>query len=221
MLRCVKHSRDIMRRKPDSRRKQSLLPVVRKAFVEQPVEKLCMLELAKRSGVSLWALRYSFENGDVLFREVMQDLVRTVSAKCRYPHLAQASVVETIRSFADFTAALVSSAEYRDLLYLILRYGRYHRWLEEAYQQNVVKKLHEELELAVMRAGQRGGRTVLFRNGAVRNFHRSIETEFGLAPLLHADSDRSPEGSARVLSGVAAEAFGATYLFQWEPASAA
>ncbi len=221
MLRCVKHSKIIARRRSDTRRKQSLLPVVRKAFMEQPIEKLCMQELANRSGVSLWALRYSFENGDALFREVMRDLVGTVSAKCRYPHLALPSVIETIRSFADFTAALVSTAEYRDLLYLILRYGRYHRWFEEAYQQSVVKKLHEELELAVMRTGQRAGRTVLFREGAVRRLHRSIETEFGLAPLLHADSERSPEFRDRVLREVAAEAFGETYLFQWEPASAA
>lgn len=230
IFRCVKHSPDMTRRKSASRRKQSLLAarrkqsllsVVRKTFVEQPVEKLCMQEVATRSGVSLWALRYSFESGDALFREVMRDLVRTVAAKCRYPVLTQDSVIETIRSFAEFAADLVSTAEYRDLLYFIVRYGRYHRWLEEAYKQDVVKKLHEELELAVMRTGQRAGNPVLFRKGAVLKFHRTIETAFGLAPLLHADCERLTEGSERVLKEATDEAFGATYLFQWEPATAA
>lgn len=180
-----------------------------------------MQELAKRSGVSLWALRYAFESGDALFREVMRDTVRSVAGKCRYPRRAMDSVRETIHDFAKFTAALASTGEYRDLLYLILRYGRCHQWLHEAYEHHVVKKLQEELELAVLRASQRAGHTVLFRDGAVRRFLRAIETEFGLAPLLHANGERSVEGFDRILREATAEAFGATYLFEWEPASAA
>lgn len=180
-----------------------------------------MQEVAARSGLSLWALRYSFESGDALFRDVVSDLLRSVSAQCRYSKRVGSSVSGVIRDFADFSAALVSTAEYRDMLFLVLRYGRHQSWLERAYQQDIVHKLRDELEQAVLRTSQMNGQHVVFREGATRRFHSTIEAEFGLAPLLHVECEHSAESGERTLRGVAAEAFRATYLFEWDSASAA
>ena len=198
-----------------------ILQSVTQHLVDHPFEQLSMNAIARASGVSLWALRYNYDNPDRLFRAVGLRLVEKVVRALDGKPVASAGTFDTIVDYARFLATCVAGKEYRDLLYFVLRNGQHHRWLCKSYKEAVVDKVCEDLEALVRESGERHGLTILFREGAVRRFHRRIESELALTAMLPSPGEDAPRDVEKVLKEVVSEAFEATYAFEWRGAAAA
>lgn len=201
--------------------RRNLIRAVVQLLVDHPFEHLSLQAVADRCGVSLWALRYAFENVDGLFRAAGLHLIETVHAETTYQATDSPSVVEAIHHYAEFVAQLVSGDDYRNLLYFVVRNGRHHPWLVSAYERRVAAPIADRLKQVILDAGRRHGATILLRDEAARRFLKRIETELALCELLPTGSTPAPEDCARALRDIVRETFAATYLFEWDAASAA
>jgi AcrR family transcriptional regulator len=201
--------------------RQRMLDAVARTMIDHPFEQLSLNGIAEQSGVSLWALRYNFDNCERLFRAVAQRLIDQVIDAAIYRAPSRSAVVDSIQDYARFVADLVRSNDYRSLLYLVIRNGRHHEWLRQAYEERVVGGICGTLEAVIRRSGESHGINVLLREHAARRFHRRIETELALSTLLLAPVDREPVDVDKLLREVARETFEATYVFEWGSASAA
>ena len=201
--------------------RQRMLEAVAPHMIDHPFEQLSLNAIAERSGVSLWALRYNFDNVERLFRAVAQALIDAVIEAAIYRAPAAPVVVDAIHDYARFVADLVRRDSYQGLLYLVVRNGRHHDWLREAYEQRVVGGICGTLGAVIRRSGERHGITVLVRDQAARRFHRRIEAELVLPGLLPSPVDREPVDVDKLLKEIARETFEATYVFEWSSATAA
>lgn len=189
--------------------------------VDRPFEQLSMNGIAEACGVSLWALRYNFDNVDRLFRAVAHHLIEKVLDQARCPLAVSPVVVDTIADHARFVADLVRRPDYRDLLYLVVRNGRHHEWLRSAYEQRVVGRICADLEQRIRQSGETHGLNILLREHAAQRFHRRIETELVLTTLLPSPVEREPVDLDKLLKEIVRETFEATYAFEWGTATAA
>jgi AcrR family transcriptional regulator len=190
-------------------------------MIDHPFEQLSLNAIAERSGISLWALRYNFDNVERLFRASAQQLIDAVIDAAIYRAPTAPVVLDAIHDYARFVADLVRGEDYRRLLYLVVRNGRHHEWLRQAYEQRVVGGICGTLGAVIRRSGERHGITVLVRDQAARRFHRRLETELVLPALLPSAIDREPVDVDKLLKEIARETFEATYVFEWGSATAA
>ena len=190
-------------------------------LINHPLEQLSLNGIAEACGVSLWSLRYNFENIEDMFRAVANRLIDQVLVAACYEEPPSAVVVDTIASYAHFVADLVRRPEYQDLLYLVIRNGRHCDWLRRDYERRIVARICGDLESLVRASGERHGMIVLFQAHAAQRFHRRIETELVLSDLLPSSADRMPVDVDRLLKEIVRETFEATYAFEWGSASAA
>ena len=190
-------------------------------FVNLPYEQLSLQGVADSCGVSLWSLRYHFHNVERLFRAVASRLIDEVVARSAFEPEPGKPVLEAIGAHASFVADLVCSDAYRNLVWFVLRNGRHHPWLENAYDRRIVARICADLESIVLRSGESHGVTILLAAGAARRFHKRIETELVLASLLPAPADAPPPDRDEVAKAAAHEAFAATYVFDWKVPTAA
>jgi AcrR family transcriptional regulator len=191
--------------------KARLLDAVAEHLVDHPFERMSLMNVAEACGVSMWALRYNFKNIEWLFRVTAGHLIKSVVQQSQYQSPATSSVLDAIHRYAIFLAALVRTREYRNLLYLVIRNGRHHRWLEEEYEQRIVSKLCRDLEAVVDQAGRQQGSSVAIRKDAPRRLHKRIETELALCTLLPHLRESGPAELDRLTREIAREAFEATY----------
>lgn len=201
--------------------RQQMLDAVAHLMVDHPIEQLSLAGIAEQSGVSLWALRYNFDNCERLFRAVAQRLIDQVIDAAIYREPIRPVVRDAVGDYTRFVAELLRGDDYRSLLYLVVRNGRHHDWLRHAYEERVVGGICGTLEAVIRRSGEAHGITVLLREHAARRFHRRLETELALSTLLLAPVDREPVDLDKLLREVARETFEATYVFEWGSADAA
>lgn len=198
-----------------------MLEEVAGLVVDRPFEQLSMNGIADACGVSLWALRYNFDNVDRLFRAVAHHLVEKVLDQARCPLPVSPVVVDTIADYARFVADLVRRPDYRDLLYLVVRNGRHHEWLRSAYEKRVVGRICADLEQRIRQSGEAHGLNIVLREHAAQRFHRRIETELVLSALLPSPVERAPVDLDKFLKEIVRETFEASYAFEWGTATAA
>lgn len=192
-----------------------ILRSVTQHLVDHPFEQLSLNGIARASGVSLWALRYNYDNPDRLFRAVGLRLVERVVQELDGKPAPSTGALDAITDYARFLAACVTGKEYRDLLYFVLRNGQHHRWICSSYKEAIVEKVCADLEASVRQSGESQGRTILLKEGAARRFHRRIESELALAALLPSPANEEPPETERLLRDIVREAFEATYVFEW------
>lgn len=190
-------------------------------LINHPFEHLSLQGIADACGVSLWALRYNFDNAERLFRAVATHLIDQVAAAATYEAEPNASVRTAIAGHAAFLADLFDSEAYRGLAFLVVRNGRHHQWLEEAYEKRVVARICEDFEAMVQQAGLNGGSPILVRAGIARRYFKRLETELVLSRLLPALVDGSEADREGAIKAAAAQAFEGTYLFDWQASTAA
>ena len=190
-------------------------------LINHPFEHLSLQGIADACGVSLWALRYNFDNAERLFRAVATHLIDQVAAAAGYEAELGASVRTAIAGHAAFLADLFDSEAYRGLAFLVVRNGRHHRWLEEAYEKRVVARICADFEAMVQQAGLNGGSPILVRAGVARRYFKRLETELVLSRLLPALVDGSEADREGAIKAAAAQAFEGTYLFDWQASTAA
>jgi AcrR family transcriptional regulator len=201
--------------------RQRMIEAVRAQLVDHPFEQLGLNGIAEAADLSLWALRYHFENVDGLFRTVAHDLIERVAGAVDYQEPPAGAVVDAIRDYGAFVAELMQGRDYRDLVYLVIRNGRHHLWLKHSYEERVVGRICRTLEEVIRRAGERHGVTVLLREHAARRFHSRIEAELVLASLLPPTEGQEPADLGKLLRDIARDTFEATYVFEWAAATAA
>lgn len=189
-------------------------------IVDRPIEQLSLQAVADLSGVSLWVLRGRFGNIDRVLRAVADAQLHEVARALDYQPGRSGAVIEAISHYAEFVAATLKGDDYRRLLYLVLRNGRHHPWLEAAYEQRVIAKIRRDLENAILAAGHRSGATIVLRKGAAALFHKRIETAVALSALLPPYLEKSPGEVSALLAEIAADTFRATYAFEWQAADA-
>jgi AcrR family transcriptional regulator len=207
-----------------SARRQDLLDRVSACVVHHHgIKGLTLQGVAEATGVSLWALRYGFDNVDRLFRAVVMSYVERILASLRYDRPAAAAVIDTIQDYARFLAEAMQSPAYRDFLYLVVRNGGDHDWLQAAYEGRVIRAIEREIEQLVLASGQSHGTTILLRAGAANRFVKRIESELVLPGLLPPFRTTliSDAGVAELVRSIGRELFEASYVFAWEPATAA
>ena len=205
-------------------RRQDLLERVSTCVVHHNgIKGLTLQGVSEATGVSLWALRYSFDNVERLFRGVVASYVERIVERLRFDRPARSSVIDTVQDYAEFLAAAMQSEEYRDFLYLVIRNGGDHEWLREAYEGRVVGIIARDLERLVLASGKSHGSTILLKDGAANRFAKRIELELVLPAFLppFRTVTAADPVVAELLRSIARELFEATYVFDWEPASAA
>lgn len=190
-------------------------------LVNHPFEHLSLQSVADACGASLWAFRYNFDNVDRLFRAVAAGLIDEIAAAASYQVQPDASVRAAIAGHAAFLADLFDSEAYRGLAYIVVRNGRHHRWLEDAYERRVVARICADFEAMVQQAGLNGGAPILVRAGVARRYFKRLETELVLARLLPALADGLEADREAVIKAAAMQAFEGTYLFDWRAPTAA
>jgi hypothetical protein len=201
-------------------RRQDLLQRVASCVVHHRCLKgLTLQGVAEDTGVSLWALRYSFENAPRLFRCVVAYYVRQIGERIAYDAAPKGSVLASIQAYADFLSLAMKEAEYRDFLYLVIRNSDLP-WLRRAYQEKIADKIGRELETVVVAAGEKLGMPIALRPGAARRFATRIEAEVVLPTFLPSLELAEGELDKRIQQ-ICRETFEATYTFAWEQASAA
>lgn len=199
----------------------SLSQNVARIFVDRPVDELNMQAIARLTGASIWALRYHFGTMAGLFRAAVMHVVDVVERGLAFSQPPQDSVIDTIRCYGRSLRSVVSSGEYKDLLFLVLRHGNANSWVHEVYDRRIVGKICADLTDLVMEAGERLHAPVLFKDGVTRRFHRRIETEFALRNLLTPGDALSEAELDALLAGIVREAFAGTYCFDWRATNAA
>ena len=205
-------------------RRQDLIEQVTACVVHHHgIKGLTLQGVAETTGVSLWALRYGFDNVDRLFRAVVTNYVQRIQDRLRYEQPPRGAVIDTIQTYAAFVGEVMRTDDYRDFLYLVVRNGGDHDWLQQAYEQQVIGMMVRDVERLVLAAGQVHGTTILLKEGAAPRFIKRIETELVLPALLppFASVGNDCEAVGDRLKAISRDLFEASYLFDWEPASAA
>lgn len=201
------------------KRIEELLEQVTPIFVDHPYEHLSLQGVADARGLSLWALRYHFGNVERLFRAVATRLIDHISRRPAYRPEPGARVMDVVAGYAAFLADLFEDETYRNLLYLVLRNGRGHAWLERAYERTVVARFEASLETLVLDAGRAHGAPVLLADGSARRLYKRLETELALSALL--PSGASLVERSEAIRAAACQAFAASYVFDWQVPAAA
>lgn len=192
-----------------------------KILVEYPSDDLNMQAMVRLTGASLWALRYHFGTFAALFRAAAIHVIEDAEAALPSFRAPQETVVEGLQSFAGALRETMSAEPYRNMLYLVIRHGKSHHWLREAYERRIVAKVSSDLSDLVLGISERHGAPVLFREGVTHRFHRRIETEFALRSLLSPLEAASSEEAEAVLSRIVRETFLGSYCFDWQGSNAA
>ena len=204
--------------------RQDLLEQVSACVVHHHgIKGLTLQGVAEAAGLSLWALRYRFDNVERLFKAVVEASVERIRHRLRYNRPARGAVIESLRDYSGFLAKAMQSEDYRDFLYLVVRNGGDQAWLQEAYERQVIGGIVRDIEALVLKSGQSHGTTILLKEGAARRFVKKIEAELVLPSLLPPFRPALLTQTAldELLRNLAHELFEATYAFAWEPASAA
>lgn len=180
-----------------------------------------MQAMVRLTGVSLWTLRYHFGTFAGLFRAASIHVID--EAETALPSLLSPaeSVIGAIRHYADALREATSAGPYRNMLYLVVRHGKTHDWLREAYHRRIVGKVCNDLSEGVLKVSERLGTPILFREGVTRRFHRRIETEFALRSLLSPVESAPAEEVDALLGEIVRETFLGTYCFDWQATNAA
>ena len=205
-------------------RRQDLIEQVAGCVVNHHgIKGLTLQGVAEATGISLWALRYGFDNVDRLFRAVVADHVQRIQARLRYDRPARGAVIDAIHDYAGFVVEAMRSDDYRNFLYLVVRNGGDHAWLREAYERQVVGMMTRDIERLVLAAGQSHGTTILLRENAANRFVTRLESELVLPSFLPPFRAALSEDASvsDLIKAIGRELFEATYVFAWESASAA
>lgn len=203
------------------RNQDSLLRLALPTLVDHPYEQLSLQGVADACGASLWAFRYNFANVERLFRAVASHLIDEVVRRSVWTPPTGRPVLETLGAHAAFLADLFESEAYRNLLYFVLRNGRHHPWLEQAYDQRIVGRICGDIEKLVLESGGRHGVTILLNEGAARRLYKRLETELVLSTMLPAHGNGPPVDREELIRSAARAAFEATYVFDWKVPTAA
>jgi AcrR family transcriptional regulator len=202
-------------------KRRDLLIAVAPQLLRTPFENLSLQGVASHCGVSLWALRYAFDNIQGLFNALAYHLFERASEAVRFDAPPSASVRVAIEKHARFLSAAVGKPDFQALLQFLLRNQTHHCWLAEEYERRIANRIVAQLEAAVLASGKRFGATVMLRSDAARHFHKRIEAEFALGLILPPSIAPSAERSDKVLRDIVAETYAATYQVDLSDVSAA
>lgn len=202
-------------------RRRELLETVMPQLLKCPFEHLSLQNVADQCGLSLWALRYSFDNIQGLFNALAYHLLERAAAALRYEAPLLPSVVGAIEHYAAFLARTVDGEAYQEMLRFLLRNGAHHEWLVTEYDRRIVALVTAQLDAAILASGKRFGATVLLRSDAAHRFHKRIESEFALMHVLPPHCAPGGERADKALRDIVAEAYAATYRLDLDEASAA
>ena len=202
-------------------RRQELLPQVAACVANHRCLKgLTLQGVAEESGVSVWALRYSFDDAPRLFRCVVAYYLNRIGQRISYSPPPTRSVLAGIQDYARFIAGAVNEPEYRDFLYLVIRNCDVP-WVSKSYQQKIVGKLGRGLEDVVAAAGEANGLQLALRPGAGARFVKLIEAELVLPAFLPSSDAIGSADLEKSIQRIALETFEATYALTWDAAAAA
>jgi len=201
--------------------REAIVKSATRLYADHPTGHFTMQALARSCNVTLWALRYNFSSADELFREAAGGLVAELAARCAHRGDPVDQVHLALTREAEATAGMLESPAYRDLLLMMLRNGREHAWLEQAYEQEIVRRVCARIETAVIDSSRLGGSAVVLGEGAARRLFKRLETAFALAALLPAGAEPFAPDREHLLREAVREAFDATYLFDWSVPAAA
>ena len=202
-------------------RRQDLLQQVAGCVANHRCLKgLTLQGVSDASGVSVWALRYSFDDAPRLFRCVVAFYLGQIGRRIEYDMPPTKSVLAAIQDYAAFIAGVMREPEYRDFLYLVIRNCDLP-WVRKAYQEKIVNKLGRGLEEVVAAAGEANGLPLALRPGAGARFVKRIESELVLPAFLPSTGVAEAPDVEKSVQRIARETFEATYVLTWDTASAA
>lgn len=177
-------------------------------FLERPREQVTLAAIAEAADMTYWQVFRAFGNSECVYRAAVAGLVGELARDAAAPPPRARSAAEAVRSYAKRAAALIGSERYRQFLYLLIRDGCAHPWLEEAYRERLLKPLRGGLRAALADAG--GGRdaTILLRDDAGQRFVGTLEAALAVPKLIPGFGGGEGEGA---VAKAAAEALAAGY----------
>jgi len=172
--------------------------------------------VAEASGLSSWQLRRSFSNADCLYRATVSSLINQISSRISQGPTSSASVCESIRAFVSHCAQIVEAPSYNRLLYLLIRDGRACPFVNESYEEKILRPMKQGLERAVEDAGRRCGTVIGVRKGAANHLVRTLEIGLAVPRLLPAHVVEAQEDKTeRLVSALTAELMAHTFALEF------
>ena len=153
-------------------------------YLERPWPNVSIEDVARESEMSFWQVYYSFDGQEDVYRAAVMRLFDKLSNAFAGQKEPDETILQTIRTFVDHVAAIVQTADYRNLLYLRVRDEPTERWLGIYYERKIVQPLMHGLHQAIATSGQRQGMEIGVDEPICRRSFASLEASLSLPGLL-------------------------------------
>ena len=193
-------------------RRSSIATDVLDLYLEKPWPNVSIDEIAERLGISYWQVYYAFDGQEDIYRAAVNRLVDMIANMSSFTPKTNLSVSQSIQDYVRYAAGIVSSDEYRKLLFLCLRDQHTDPWVKTAYDQRIAEPLRQGLEITVARAGARTGMDLCVLHGERDSYLTKLEATLALPKLLRHD-DFVTSHVENAIASTAKQIFSATCTF--------
>lgn len=168
-------------------RRSTIAANVLDLYLERPWPNVSIDDIAERLGISYWKIYYSFDGQEDIYRAAVNRLVDTIADMDNFTPRTNRSVSQSIQEYVRYAAGIVSSDEYRKLLFLCLRDQHTDPLVKAAYDQRIAEPLCQGLEDTVARAGARAGLDLCVLHGERDSYLTKLEATLALPKMLRRD----------------------------------
>jgi AcrR family transcriptional regulator len=193
-------------------RRQTIATDVLDLYLEKPWPNVSIDDIAERLGISYWQVYYAFDGQEDIYRAAVYRLVDTIADMDGYEPAANLSVSQSIQDYVRYAAGIVSTDEYRKLLFLCLRDQHTDPFVKAIYDQRIAEPLRQGLEDTVTRAGAQTGMDLCVLNGERDSYLTKLEATLALPKLLRRD-DFVTSHFENTVASTAKNIFSATCTF--------
>lgn len=162
-----------------------IIEAARRLFRELSYDAVSMEAVADAACVTRRTVYNHFIDRADLFAAVRERELIALGAMTRIPVALGRSVRDTLVEFATATINVLGDPNFVDFTKSVIRDGAQHRWLVEAYIQNVRLPILQALEIYLLRLTQAGEIDIKDVHLAAHHFIGTLEALISMPQLLN------------------------------------
>lgn len=162
-----------------------IIEAARRLFRELSYDAVSMEAVAESACVTRRTVYNHFVDRADLFAAVRERELIALGAMTRIPVALGRSVRDTLVEFATATINVLDDPNFVDFTKSVIRDGAQHRWLVEAYTQNVRLPILQALEIYLLRLTQAGEIDIKDVHLAAHHFIGTLEALIAMPRLLN------------------------------------
>lgn len=172
-------------RRRRSETRLEIIEAARRLFRELSYDAVSMEAVAEAACVTRRTVYNHFVDRADLFAAVRERELIALGAMTRIPVALGRSVHDTLVEFAMATINVLSDPGFVDFTKSVIRDGAQHRWLVDAYTQNVRLPILQALEIYLLRLTQAGEIDIKDVHLAAHHFIGTLEALISMPRLLN------------------------------------